>query len=126
MSEPNSTNDVPAQNPQRRRSPRYLCEGAAEAMIVTPDAEILLRGNICNISQHGCFLQSHTPARLVLGSVAEVRFKINGRNYRCAALVRNIQPGVGTAFEFYLLSAAMKARLAGLIKELKEATPQAP
>ena len=119
--------DASAPTPQRRRSPRYLCEGAAEAMIVTPDAEILLRGSICNISLHGCFIQSHTPARLVLSSAAEVRFKVNGRSYRCAALVRNIQPGVGTAFEFCLLSAAMKARIAALIRELAaEAADPAP
>lgn len=122
MPDPPSASDALAADAtvQRRRSPRYLCEGTAEAIIVTPEAEILLRGNVCNISLHGCFVQTHTPARLVLESAAEVRFKVNGRTYRCAALVRNIQPGVGAAFEFHRLTAAMKGRIAALIRELAE------
>lgn len=103
---------------QRRRARRYLCEGTAEAIIITHKAEILLRGVMLDISLNGCFVQTHAPAHLILECEAEIRFKIRGQIYKCAALVRNVQPRVGTGFEFRHLTAPVKARIRALIKEL--------
>ena len=101
---------------ERRRSPRYACNGFVEVMGIEP--ECLFRGEIRDISQNGCFVI--TRARILLERLAEadLRFKLNNRQFKVRARVMNVRHGDGIGLEFLVETAQCEEQIRGLIEEL--------
>jgi hypothetical protein len=106
---------------ERRRSRRFLCNGSAEVMVVHP--ECLFRGEIRDISQNGCFVITRAHVHLERLAEAEIRFKLNNRQFRTQARVMNVRQGDGVGFEFSLANPKTEEQLRNLIQELDAAAP---
>lgn len=101
---------------ERRRWMRYACEGFSEVAIFEPEA--LLRGQIRNLSEHGCFVETRARVYAELRAVASVRFNLQNRQYRVLARVANVRPGEGVGFEFQFEDARMETEIRHLVQEL--------
>jgi hypothetical protein len=55
---------------------------------------------------------------------AEIRFKLNNRQFRTQARVMNVRPGDGVGFEFSPANAQSQEQLRNLIKELDAKAPK--
>jgi hypothetical protein len=86
---------------ERRRHPRYTCEGYAE--VVLPSGGLRFRGKILNLSISGCFVE--TEFRLERGTVVEVYFEMRRLCFRVAGTAAAPQKkrGVGIAFQHLTL-----------------------
>jgi hypothetical protein len=120
VEDPTAIDDVSAApgegDDERRRSRRYLCNGFAEVMVVRP--ECLFRGEIRNISQNGCFVISRAHVQLERHAEAEMRFKLNNRQFRVRARVMSVLKGDGVGFEFLGVNRDTEELLRNLITEL--------
>ena len=101
---------------ERRRSPRYACNGFVEVMAIEP--ECLFRGEIRDISQNGCFVITRARVQLERLAEADLRFKLNNRQFRVRARVMNVRHGDGIGLEFLGETAQCEAQIRGLIEEL--------
>ena len=91
-----------------RRYHRYLCDGFAEVIVLHP--ECLFRGEIRNVSQTGCFIVTKARIRLDPSAEAEIRFKLNNREFKTHARVMNVRPGDGIGFQFVSSRVEIEAR----------------
>jgi hypothetical protein len=105
----------------RRRYRRFLCEGFAEVLVIYP--ECLFRGEIRDISEHGCFVMTKARVRFELFAEAEIRFKLRNCQFKTHARVRNVRPGEGVGFEFTFENAQTEEQIIGLIQELTVLAP---
>jgi PilZ domain len=106
---------------ERRRYHRYLCDGFAEVIVLDP--ECLFRGEIRDVSQTGCFIVSRARIRLAPSAEAEIRFRLNNREFRTQARVMNVRPGDGVGFRFVYSKAGIEAQVRGLIEYLNTKAP---
>lgn len=83
---------------ERRRSPRYGCEGLAEAYAADPG--YLFRGEIRDISQTGCYIRTNARLRLERFTELDIIFMLRSRSHRAAARVVAVRPGQGVGMEF--------------------------
>ncbi len=105
---------------ERRRCPRYSCHGSAEAMVLFP--EFLLRGEVVDISLTGCFLKTKAAVNMDRYSRVDLRFMVNGSQYRTLARVMGIRSGNGVGMEFSFDSPRAKEAFQGLIRSLSVST----
>jgi hypothetical protein len=101
---------------ERRRCPRYSCHGSAEAMVLFP--EFLFRGEILDISLKGCFLKTKSHAPMDRYSRVDLRFSVNGNQYRTLARVMGVRSGNGVGVEFYFDSQRAEAAFRDLVRSL--------
>lgn len=112
--------------PNRRRHPRYPCEGHAEVYL--PHGGLLLRGKILNLSISGCFIE--VPAiTLERGTSVEVYFSTRRLQFRVAGYIAVLhrKRGAGIAFQEMNPRRALQiANLVGELKRMAEVTNPAP
>lgn len=114
-SAPAESSDHPPLN--RRRHPRYLCEGTAEVML--PNGGLLLRGRILDLSLSGCFIE--TPAlNLERGTHVEVCFVARRLKFRVAGRIAVLHRRRGAGIAFLNLSERNAVCITELVQELKE------
>lgn len=101
---------------ERRYSPRYECEGAAEIRV--PAKGRLLRGRIVNVSLGGCYIETAAP--LEVGTRVEVVLRVTGLAFRAAGEIRSVYGSAGVGVKFTGMSAGGRIRLQELIAELEE------
>lgn len=101
----------------RRRHPRYPCNGHAEVFI--PHGALLFQGRILDLSLSGCFIE--TPAlNLERGTHVEVYFIAHQMQFRIAGHITVLQGKRGAGVSFGNLSPRRACQLADLVRELKE------
>lgn len=102
---------------ERRLRKRYPCNGFAEGIVLHPKS--LFRGEIRDLSETGCFVE--TRARLLVECLARIdlRFTINGSHYRTPARVMNVQPGKGLGVEFLFVDKKTQELIRGLVSRLQ-------
>jgi PilZ domain len=101
----------------RRRHPRYACEGRAEVFV--PHGALLFRGKILDLSLSGCFIE--TPALdLERGTCVEVYFVERQLQFRVAGHIAVLCRNRGAGITFQNLAPRCLRQLADLILELKE------
>ena len=103
---------------ERRRSRRYSCSGFAEVMVTHPDC--LFRGEIRDISLHGCFVIFRAFVRFERLAEAEIHFKLNNCQFRIRARVISARQGDGVGFEFAGLNPQTQGLLSNLMQELSQ------
>jgi hypothetical protein len=88
---------VPSQNaPERRRSPRYKCEGSAEFRVGGTDVRTW--GTLTDLSIHGCYIEM--TATFPVGAMVDLVLELSGRRVNVKGEVRVSYPflGIGVAF----------------------------
>lgn len=88
---------APSENPQeRRRSPRYMCEGSAEFRVGGTDVRTW--GTFTDLSMHGCYIEM--TATFPVGAMVDLILELNGRRVNVNGEVRVSYPflGIGVAF----------------------------
>lgn len=99
---------------ERRRMPRYPCEGAGEVMVL--GGALHFSGEVRNLSATGCYLATEVVFTLERGTQVEVVMTIDGVHFRVAGGVRSNHRVRGVGLEFMNVS----PRCARLIQELVE------
>jgi len=101
----------------RRRHPRYPCEGHAEVFV--PHGALLFTGRILDLSLSGCFIE--TPAfNLERGTHVEVYFVTRQMQFRVAGHIAVLHRKRGAGIAFQSLSPRRARQVADLVCELKE------
>lgn len=102
--------------PNRRRHPRYPCEGHAEVYL--PHGGLLLRGKILDLSISGCFIEM--PAiTLERGTNVEVYFSTRRLQFRVAGHIAVLHRKRGAGIAFQEMIPRRARQIADLVGELK-------
>jgi len=83
---------------ERRRHRRYSSD--LFARVVVHQRNSMVRGEMLDISESGCFVMTRAFLRLERDSEADIQFKFKNVDYRTSAVVVNIQPGKGVGLKF--------------------------
>lgn len=104
---------------ERRRSRRIPCKGSAEGLSLQPN--FMFRGEILDISLTGCFVSTKARLPLSAGTEVELRFRVEGRNFRLYAHVSHFRAGQGAGLEFFFEDEKSKDSHRALIATLEAA-----
>lgn len=111
---------VVSQGPaNRRRHPRYSCEGRAEVCV--PQGGLLFRGKILDLSFSGCFIET-AALNLERGAPVEVYFVARRLQFRVAGRIAILYPKRGAGIAFDPLGPRCTREITELIAELKAAS----
>lgn len=102
---------------ERRRHPRYFCEGHAEVFV--PHGALLFRGRILNLSVSGCFIETLTLS-LERGTHVEVYFVAHRLQFRVSGYIAVLHPKHGAGISFQEMGARRARMIAELVQELQE------
>jgi hypothetical protein len=83
---------------ERRLYPRVTCKCDAEAII--PAREALFRGQIRDISESGCYVDTLAFVRLRRGMEVDLRFVLQDTEFHFTAEVMNVRNGSGFGVHF--------------------------
>jgi hypothetical protein len=83
---------------ERRRCPRVACEGHAEAVLVQREA--LFRGQIRDISEGGCYVDTVAEVHVTPGMEIDLRFTLQDNYFHFEAMVMNVREGAGFGLRF--------------------------
>ncbi len=81
---------------ERRRSPRYQCEGSAELRV--EDSNVHTWGAVKDISMHGCYVEM--MATYPAGTVVHLALEVNGVRVQAEGEVRVNYPFLGMGIVF--------------------------
>lgn len=95
----------------KRRSPRYKCEGSARIQEI--GKLVSTWAKFSDISQHGCYLETASPLRV--GSSLGLRLDAQGFRIEVTAEVRVSYPGLGMGVSFFRMSEDDRERLHELL-----------
>jgi hypothetical protein len=104
--------------PERRRSPRYTCEGSAE--IRAAGTEVRTRVTLTDISLHGCYVE--TQATYPVETVLEIKLEVNGFKVEVRGKVRVNYPYLGMGIAFAEMSQENCGRLKELVTSISRPT----
>ena len=99
----------------RRRSPRFSCEGLAR-IVCLPSDGIHLAGRIHDLSLNGCGVETVSP--LECGTQAEILLQVSTASFRAIGQVKAARGHGGIGMEFIRLSAGGQDMLVELLREL--------
>nr|WP_257031303.1 PilZ domain-containing protein [Edaphobacter lichenicola] len=100
---------------ERREHTRYAVDAWAEVMV--KDGTMLFRGQVLDVSQGGCYIETEARLRLAPGTPVEIVFRAHDRVLRCEGTSRMVRTR-GAGFLFETMSAKVRVELEGLIAEL--------
>lgn len=106
-----------AMQANRRRHPRYTCEGHAEVFV--PHGALLFQGKILDLSISGCFIETPT-LNLERGTHVEVYFVARQMQFRVAGHIAVLYRKRGAGISFQNLSQRIVRQVTDLLRELKE------
>jgi hypothetical protein len=108
---------------ERRRHPRYDCDGQAETLVIYSGC--LFRGTVRDISETGCYIETKAWLNLKRFAEVDLRLMVNENDYRTFARVMYIRFGKGVGFEFLFPNPATEKLFKDLIETLaRTAFPQ--
>jgi hypothetical protein len=99
---------------EKRRSPRYKCEGSAEMHKEGDDAHRW--ATFTDISLHGCYVEA--TETYVAGTVLDMTLSANGFNVNAKGSVRVTYPYLGMGIAFTEVSAQDRANLRELLRSI--------
>lgn len=109
-------------NANRRRHPRFACEGHAEVCI--PRGGLLFRGKILDLSLSGCFIAT-AYLNLERGTPVEVYFVTHQLQFRVAGQIAVLHPRRGAGIVFEDLDSRRTRQITELLSELQQLGPRA-
>ena len=108
----------PDRRPERRRHPRYPCDGYAE--IALPIGGLRYRGRIVSLSLCGCLVEA--ACNLERGTYVEVYFESRHLKFRLAAHVARADAGHLVRLAFEPMSSRREMDIRQLVAELAQAS----
>ena len=110
-----STQSAPAQTTysgtEKRRSPRYKCEGSAELRELSCDVHTW--ASFTDISLHGCYVEAQ--ATYPVGTVLQMKLEANGVKIEVTGNVRVTYPYLGMGIAFVNITEENAARLKDIL-----------
>jgi hypothetical protein len=103
------------QHDDRRRSPRFGCDGLAKILCLPSDG-VYLAGKIRDLSLNGCGIETVSP--LESGARAEILVQVSDTSFRAIGQVKAVRGPGGIGMEFIQLSAGGQDMLVELLREL--------
>ncbi len=98
----------------KRRSPRYRCEGSAE--LLEDGCEVRTWASFSDISLHGCYVEAQ--ATYPAGTVLHMKLDAGGVRVESRGNVRVSYPYLGMGIAFVEMSAENQARLRELLAKV--------
>ncbi|HUC29820.1 MAG TPA: PilZ domain-containing protein [Candidatus Acidoferrum sp.] len=99
---------------EKRRSPRYKCEGSVEMCEVS--CEVRTWATFTDISVHGCYVEAQ--ATYPVGSVLRLKLEANGQRVEATGNVRVSYPYLGMGIAFVKITGENEARLRNMLASL--------
>lgn len=96
---------------EKRRSPRYKCEGSAEMRELTCDVHTW--ATFTDISLHGCYVEAE--ATYPVGTVLQMKLAANGAKVEVTGNVRVSYPYLGMGIAFVNMTDENEARLRDML-----------
>lgn len=106
--------NLPPGMKERRRSPRFACSGCVE--LLAEGSNIPMRGNLSDISLHGCYAEMSTT--LPLDTKVTLMVDSLGIRFLTKATVRATYPFVGMGMCFSEIEPQQKSQLARILAAL--------
>jgi len=100
--------------PEKRRSPRYRCEGSVE--ICEEGCEVRTWASFKDISLHGCYVEAQ--ATFPAGTSLLLKLEVNGIRVQTKGTVRVNYPYLGMGIAFMEMSEQERARLRVLVSSI--------
>lgn len=127
---PVAAQSTPPDKSERRRSPRYKCEGSAEFR--AEGSDVRTWGTFTDISMTGCYVEM--TATFPVGSRVDLALELHGIRTQVQGEVRVSYPYLGMGIAFVEISPQNRGRLRDMIETLiprspsrtQEATPLVP
>jgi PilZ domain len=98
----------------KRRSPRYPCQGSAHLREIGNG--VATWATFTDISLHGCYVEAMSTFRL--GTKVSVTIEVNGFRVESQAEVRVVYPNLGMGLSFTTMSDPDRERLRELLRSL--------
>jgi|SRR5271165_2530100 len=96
---------------EKRRSPRYKCEGSAEMRELS--CEVHTWATFTDISLHGCYVEAQ--ATYPVGTVLQIKLEANGGKVEVTGNVRVSYPYLGMGIAFVNMTEENAARLRDML-----------
>ena len=100
--------------PEKRRSPRYKCEGSVE--ICQVGFELRTWATCTDVSMHGCYVEATNT--YPVGTNVHVKLQANEFQVESAGCVRVAYPGLGMGIAFGEISEENRTRLRALLRTI--------
>ena len=101
---------------EKRRSPRYRCQGSAQLREV--NSGVATWATVSDISLHGCYVEA--AAGFAVGSALALAIELNGFRVEVAGTVRVAYPGLGMGISFTRIADEDRERLRDLVRSLSK------
>jgi hypothetical protein len=102
------------QGSEKRRSPRYKCEGSAE--VREEGCDVRTWATFTDVSLHGCYVKAQ--ATYPVGTVLHMKLETNGLRLEATGNVRVSYPYLGMGVAFVELSEANRAQLRQMLSQI--------
>jgi hypothetical protein len=102
------------QGSEKRRSPRYKCEGSAE--VREEGCDVRTWATFTDVSLHGCYVEAQ--ATYPVGTVLHMKLETNGLRLEATGNVRVSYPYLGMGVAFVELSEANRAQLRQMLGQI--------
>ncbi len=112
----NSKPSAKNQGSERRRSPRYRCQGSAH--LNNLENGISTWATFTDISLHGCYVETASTYRI--GTAIVLKIDVNGFRVETRGDVRVAYPNLGMGIFFTTMSEEDRERLRELLKSLSQ------
>jgi hypothetical protein len=99
---------------ERRRSTRFQCSGTVE--IVTDGSDVRLKGNLTDISLHGCYVEM--PTTFPVETLLTLNIEAHGVHFRTRAKVRVTYPFLGMGMCFTETDPGQQQQLTQLLRAI--------
>jgi hypothetical protein len=115
-SAPGEEGSAAARQPEKRRSPRYTCQGSVE--LREQESDVRSCAKVTDLSLHGCYVEM--TATYAVGTKLHMKLDVSGYQIRANGTVRVTYPLLGMGVAFTPDSAEDHSRLRQLLYILTE------
>jgi len=102
------------QGAEKRRSPRYKCEGSAE--LCETGCDVRTFASFTDVSRDGCYVEAQ--ATYPVGTLLHLKLQANGFKVETKGSVRVTYPYLGMGIAFVDMSEEERARLKDLLRSI--------
>ncbi len=118
LSEPEANTSDQFHGAEKRRSPRYRCEGTAE--LLKYGSDVSTWSTFADVSLHGCYVESQ--ATYPVDTLLHMKLEANGFRVEANGNVRVNYPYLGMGIAFAEISEPNRTQLKGLLGTISRRT----
>ena len=111
---PPDTRNLPTGSVDKRKSPRYPCQGSAHIREI--DTGVAIWTTFTDISLHGCYVEATTA--YPIGVMLALKIEANGFRVEATGEVRVTYPSLGMGISFTKMSDEDRERLRELVRSI--------